>query len=144
MLAPVLVTEDPYAAASVFCQAGWKLEYETPAGRRRPRACVSLAQARVVLVTPQPRPAGRAAARAGSRAAAARAAARAEWTLPAAPGDRAAPSPYRLGEPSGERGFRAEIVGYRFLIIGRRSGPRPGADQHRPADRRARGRTAAA
>ena len=29
MLAPLLVTEDPYAAASVFSQAGWKLEYET-------------------------------------------------------------------------------------------------------------------
>ena len=115
MLAPVLVTEDPYAAASVFCQAGWKLEYETPRAGGAPRACVSLAQARVVLVTPQ-------AAR--------------QDTLPRGHGvvlqlhappnelsglfllhratGLAISEPAR--QPSGERGFRAEIVGYQFLI----------------------------
>ena len=120
MLAPVLVTEDPYAAASVFCQAGWKLEYETPRVDGAPRACVSLAQARVVLVTPQsttqPRqqdalPRGRGVV----------------LQLHAPPHELsglfllhratglAISEPAR--QPSGERGFRAEIVGYQFLII---------------------------
>ena len=56
MLAPRLVTEDPYAAASVFSQAGWKLEYETARTGVLPRACVSLAMARVILVTATSRP----------------------------------------------------------------------------------------
>ena len=56
MLAPLLVTEDPYAAASVFSQAGWKFEYETARSGVLPRACVSLAMARVILVTATSRP----------------------------------------------------------------------------------------
>ena len=51
MLAPLLVTEDPYAAASVFSQAGWKFESGGSSKAVKPRACVSLALARVVLVT---------------------------------------------------------------------------------------------
>ena len=51
MLAPLLATEDPYAAASVFSLAGWKLEYETPRVDARPQACVSLAMSRLVLVS---------------------------------------------------------------------------------------------
>ena len=52
MLAPLLVTEDPYAAASVFSEAGWKLEYETAGSGSQPRACLSLARSRIELVTP--------------------------------------------------------------------------------------------
>ncbi len=43
MLAPLLVTEDPYAAASTFSQAGWKLEYETARTDDRGRLPVSVA-----------------------------------------------------------------------------------------------------
>ena len=117
MLAPLLVTEDPYAAASVFCQAGWKLEYETPRLDGQPRACVSLALARVVLVTPKfgegvPELRGLGV----------------ELQLHVPPHELsglfllhratgvAVTDLYR--QPSGERGFSAEIVGYRFLILG--------------------------
>jgi NTP pyrophosphatase (non-canonical NTP hydrolase) len=50
MLAPILSTEDPYAAATTFCQAGWKLESNTSRERADARAEVSLAGSRVVLV----------------------------------------------------------------------------------------------
>jgi len=50
MLAPILSTEDPYAAATTFCQAGWKLESDTSRERADARAEVSLAGSRVVLV----------------------------------------------------------------------------------------------
>ena len=43
MLAPLLTTEDPYAAASEFSLAGWKLEHQTRAGRR-PTASVRIAR----------------------------------------------------------------------------------------------------
>ena len=36
MLAPLLATEDPYAAASIFSQAGWKVEYESVRERSNP------------------------------------------------------------------------------------------------------------
>ena len=114
MLAPLLVTEDPYAAASVFCQAGWKLEYETPRAGGQPRACVSLALARVVLVTPTvsaegvPEPRGLGV----------------ELQLHVPPHELSglfllhratgvAVTDLRR-QPSGERGFSAEIAGYRF------------------------------
>ena len=117
MLAPLLVTEDPYAAASTFSQAGWKLEYETARAAELPRACVSMALARVVLVTATSRladslPRGRGV----------------ELQLHVPPGDLsglfllhratgvAVTDLRRL--PSGERGFSAEIAGYRFLILG--------------------------
>ena len=116
MLAPLLVTEDPYAAASVFCAAGWKLEYETPRLDGQPRACVSLALARVVLVTPKfgegvPELRGLGV----------------EFQLHVPPHElsglfllhRAAgvavTDLYR--QPSGDRGFQAELAGYRFWIL---------------------------
>ena len=52
MLAPLLATEDPYAAASIFSQAGWKVEYESVRDQEQPRACLSLARSRVELVPP--------------------------------------------------------------------------------------------
>ena len=117
MLAPLLVTEDPYAAASVFSQAGWKLEYETARAGGLPRACVSLALARVVLVTATSRPADGLPRGLGV-----------VLQLHVPPGDLsglfllhratgvAVTDLHQV--PSGERGFSAEIVGYRFLIIG--------------------------
>ena len=117
MLAPLLVTEDPYAAASIFSQAGWKLEYETARAGGLPRACLSLALARVVLVTATSRPADGLPRGLGV-----------ELQLHVPPGDLsglfllhratgvAVTDLHQV--PSGERGFSAEIVGYRFLIIG--------------------------
>ena len=52
MLAPLLATEDPYAAASIFSQAGWKVEYESARDGDQPRACLSLAHSRIELVPP--------------------------------------------------------------------------------------------
>ena len=53
MLAPLLATEDPYAAASIFSQAGWKVEYESARDGDQPRACLSLAHSRIELVLPK-------------------------------------------------------------------------------------------
>ena len=117
MLAPLLVTEDPYAVASIFSQAGWKLEYETARAGGLPRACVSLALARVVLVTATSRPVDALPRGLGV-----------ELQLHVPPGDLsglfllhratgvAVTDLRRLS--SGERGFSAEIAGYRFLILG--------------------------
>lgn len=115
MLAPLLATEDPYAAASIFSQAGWKVEYESVRHEEQPRACLSLARSRVELVPPSdpyivPRGIG------------------IELQIHVPPGElsglfllhRAAGvvfSELRERRP-GERGFRAEIIGYRFLILG--------------------------
>ena len=117
MLAPLLVTEDPYAAASIFSQAGWKLEYETARAGALPRACVSLALARVVLLTAASRPADGLPRGLGV-----------ELQLHVPPGDLSGLFLLHRATgvavtdlqqvPSGERGFSAEIVGYRFLIIG--------------------------
>jgi NTP pyrophosphatase (non-canonical NTP hydrolase) len=115
MLAPLLATEDPYAAASIFSQAGWKVEYASVRDQEQPRACVSLARSRVELVLPSDRyivPRGLGI----------------EFQIHVPPNDlsglfllhRAAGVVYselRERRP-GERGFRAEIVGYRFLILG--------------------------
>ncbi|HEY5822275.1 MAG TPA: hypothetical protein VIT20_09890 [Propionibacteriaceae bacterium] len=125
MLAPVLAVRDPYAAATLFCQAGWKLESETSRQGPQPRACVSLALSRVHLVADPGAsdpddtvPNGR--------------------TQPSRPGielELHVP-PYELSglfllhraagvavsdlrnQPSGERGFRALICGYAFWILG--------------------------
>ena len=117
MLAPLLVTEDPYAAASIFSQAGWKLEYETARAGGLPRACVSLALARLVLVTATSRPTDGLPRGLGV-----------ELQLHVPPGDLSGLFLLHRATgvavtdlhavPSGERGFSAEIVGYRFLIIG--------------------------
>jgi NTP pyrophosphatase (non-canonical NTP hydrolase) len=116
MLAPLLVTEDPYAAASIFTQAGWKLEYETARAGGQPRACVSLAMARVVLVTPTSRPVDAVPRGLGV-----------ELQLHVPPRDLsglfllhrstgvAVTDLHQV--PTGERGFSAEIAGYRFLIL---------------------------
>ena len=115
MLAPLLATDDPYAAASIFSQAGWKVEYASVRDREQPRACLSLARSRIELVPPSdpyivPRGLG------------------VEFQIHVPPGElsglfllhRAAGVVYselRERRP-GERGFRAEIIGYRFLILG--------------------------
>jgi NTP pyrophosphatase (non-canonical NTP hydrolase) len=116
MLAPLLVTEDPYAAASIFSQAGWKLEYETARSGGQPRACVSLALARVVLVTPTSRPVDAVPRGLGV-----------QLQLHVPPRDLsglfllhratgvAVTDLHQV--PTGERGFSAEIAGYRFLIL---------------------------
>ena len=116
MLAPLLVTDDPYAAASVFSQAGWKLEYETARAGGQPRACVSLALARVVLVTPKSRSVDALPRGLGV-----------ELQLHVPPRDLSGlfllhratgVAVTDLDSTStGERGFSAEIVGYRFLIL---------------------------
>lgn len=117
MLAPLLVTEDPYAAASTFSQAGWKLEYETARKDTQTRACVSLALARVVLVTATSRPVDGLPRGLGV-----------ELQLHVPPGDLSGLFLLHRATgvavtdlhpmPSGERGFSAEIAGYRFLILG--------------------------
>lgn len=116
MLAPLLVTEDPYAAASIFSQAGWKLEYETARAGGQPRACVSLAMARVVLVTPTSRPVDAVPRGLGV-----------ELQLHVPPRDLsglfllhratgvAVTDLHQV--TTGARGFSAEIAGYRFLIL---------------------------
>jgi NTP pyrophosphatase (non-canonical NTP hydrolase) len=115
MLAPLLATEDPYAAASLFSQAGWKVEYQSVRQQEEPRACLSLARSRIELVPPSdpyivPRGLG------------------IEFQIHVSPHElsglfllhRAAGvvfSELRERRP-GERGFRAEIIGYHFLILG--------------------------
>jgi hypothetical protein len=115
MLAPLLATEDPYAAASIFSQAGWKVEYASVMDKEQPRACLSLARSRIELVPPSdpyivPRGVG------------------IELQIHVSPNElsgifllhRAAGVVYselRERRP-GERGFKAEIIGYRFLILG--------------------------
>jgi NTP pyrophosphatase (non-canonical NTP hydrolase) len=115
MLAPLLATEDPYAAALIFSQAGWKVEYASVRDQEQPRACLSLARSRIVLVPPTdpyivPRGLG------------------VEFQIHVPPNElsgvfllhRAAGVVYselRERRP-GERGFRAEIIGYRFLVLG--------------------------
>jgi len=114
MLAPLLATEDPYAAASIFSEAGWKVEYESARDGDQPRACLSLAHSRIELVPPSdpyvvPRGLG------------------IEFLIHVPPRElsalfllhRAAGVAYsemRERRP-GERGFRAEIIGYRFTIL---------------------------
>ena len=115
MLAPLLATEDPYAAASIFSEAGWKVEYQSFREQDQPRACLSLARSRIELVLPSdpyivPRGLG------------------VEFQIHVSPHElsglfllhRAAGVVYsELRERrGGERGFRAEIIGYRFLILG--------------------------
>lgn len=115
MLAPLLATDDPYAAASIFSQAGWKVEYASVRNTEQPRACVSLARSRVELVPPSDRyivPRGLGV----------------EFQIHVPPNElsglfllhRAAGVVYsELRERrDGQRGFRAEIIGYQFLILG--------------------------
>ena len=52
MLAPLLATEDPYSAASIFSLAGWKVEHQSLREQEHPRACLSLARSRIELVPP--------------------------------------------------------------------------------------------
>ena len=114
MLAPILATEDPYAAASVFRGAGWKVEYESARGGPYPSASVSLAQARVVLIgatMPADLPRG---VGAEFRVHVSEHEISGLFLLHRAAG-LALSEPRRL--PSGKRAFRAEIVGYRFLLV---------------------------
>jgi NTP pyrophosphatase (non-canonical NTP hydrolase) len=115
MLAPLLAADDPYGAASIFSQAGWKAEYASVWEKEQPSACMSLARSRIELVPPSdpyvvPRGIG------------------VEFQIHVPPNElsglfllhRAVGVVYselRERRP-GERGFRAEIIGYRFLILG--------------------------
>ena len=110
-----LATEDPYAAASIFSQAGWKVFYEAPREADQPRACLSLAHSRVELVPPSdpyivPRGLG------------------IEFQIHVPPRELSGLFLLHLAaglvfremrdRRPGERGFRAEIIGYRFTILG--------------------------
>ena len=120
MLAPILSTEDPYAAATTFCQAGWKLESDTSRDRADARAEVSLAGSRVVLVR-RPTPAS------AEPESAARLGAGIELKVTVPPQElsglfllhRSAGLAVSdiVRQPSGERSFRAEIAGYEFLVV---------------------------
>jgi NTP pyrophosphatase (non-canonical NTP hydrolase) len=108
MLAPLLATEDPYGAASIFSQAGWKVEHAAVRDQEQPRACLSLARSRIELVPPSdpyivPRGLG------------------VEFQIHVPPTELGGVfllhSVLRARRP-GERGFRAEIIGYHFLILG--------------------------
>ena len=51
MLRPLLATEDPYAAASIFSEAGWKVEYDSARDGDQLRACLA-SPFRIELVLP--------------------------------------------------------------------------------------------
>ena len=141
MLAPLLATEDPYSAASIFSQAGWKVEHQSLREQEHPRACLSLARSRIELVPPSdpyivPRGLG------------------IEFQIHVPPHElsglfllhRAAGvvfSELRERRP-GERGFRAEIIGYRFLILGGDPDPDLAMVATDPQDHGARGWAAGA
>jgi NTP pyrophosphatase (non-canonical NTP hydrolase) len=120
MLAPILSTEDPYAAATTFCQAGWKLESDTSRERADARAEVSLAGSRVVLVRYAARtsPESEAAARPGIGI---------ELQVTVPPQElsglfllhRSAGLAVSdiIRQPTGERGFRAQIAGFEFVVV---------------------------
>jgi NTP pyrophosphatase (non-canonical NTP hydrolase) len=119
MLAPILSTEDPYATATTFCQAGWKLESDTAQDRAGARAEVSLAGSRVMLVR-QP-------ARTASEPAAAPPGVGIELKVTVPPQELSglfllhrsvglAVSDI-VRQPAGERTFRAEIAGFEFMVV---------------------------
>jgi hypothetical protein len=120
MLAPILSTEDPYAAATTFCQAGWKLESDTSRDRADARAEVSLAGSRVVLVR-RPTPAS------AEPESAARLGAGIELKVTVPPQElsglfllhRSAGLAVSdiVRQPTGERAFQAEIAGFGFVVV---------------------------
>jgi hypothetical protein len=118
MLTPILATDDPYAAASLFVKAGWSLVFETPGESGDPLTCVALAGARVMLGTSAPEflhPASRPHKGAGVEF---------HVTVPRSQLDavygahrRQAESVTELAlQPWGERAFHATLSGFRFLI----------------------------
>jgi hypothetical protein len=120
MLAPILSTEDPYAAATTFCQAGWKLESDTARERADARAEVSLAGSRVVLVR-------RTAPTSQKPESAARPGVGIELKVTVPPQELSglfllhrstglAVSDI-VRQPTGERAFRAEIAGFEFVVV---------------------------
>jgi NTP pyrophosphatase (non-canonical NTP hydrolase) len=120
MLAPILSTEDPYAMATTFCQAGWKLESDTSRERADARAEVSLAGSRIILV-------GRSTRTSVEPGSASRPGAGLEFKVTVPPQElsglfllhRSAGLAVSdiIRRPSGERSFRAEIVGYGFVVV---------------------------
>jgi NTP pyrophosphatase (non-canonical NTP hydrolase) len=120
MLAPILSTEDPYAAATTFCQAGWKLESDTSRERADARAEVSLAGSRVVLVR-RPAPAS------SEPESVARLGAGIELKVTVPPQELSglfllhrsvglAVSDI-VRQPTGERAFRAQIAAFEFMVV---------------------------
>lgn len=115
MLAPILSTDDPYGAAASFSAAGWKVESDQRGQHQR--ASVSLAHARVILIPTTDRTAAMHSRGDGV-----------VFQLHVPPHELsglfllhravgvAVTDLFR--RPTGERGFEAEIVGYRFLILG--------------------------
>ena len=120
MLAPILSTEDPYAAATTFCQAGWKLESDTSRERADARAEVSLAGSRVVLVR-------QVAWTSAESESAARPGNRIELQITVPPQElsglfllhRSAGLAVSdiVRQPTGERAFQAEIAGFEFVVV---------------------------
>jgi len=127
MLTPILATDDPYQAATVFVEAGWSLVFATPRDCGDPLTCVALAGARVMLGTslPQFLPVqSRAHKGAGTEF---------HLAVPAADIDaiyqahsQHADSVTGIAQqPWGERAFHAVLLGYRFLIAADQAEPPP-------------------
>jgi NTP pyrophosphatase (non-canonical NTP hydrolase) len=120
MLAPILSTEDPYATATAFCQAGWKLESDTSREQAGVRAEVSLAGSRIVLV-------GRSTHTSVEPGSASRPGAGVEFKVTVPPQElsglfllhRSAGLAVSdiIRQPAGERSFRAEIAGFEFVVV---------------------------
>ena len=118
MLTPILATDDPYLAAAAFTDAGWSLVFMTPPDSGDPLACVSLADAQVMLGTSLPQfLADEAREHKGAGV-------ECHLTVPASDIDGifAAHKAHAdsvtdlVVQPWGERAFHAVLAGYRFLI----------------------------
>lgn len=118
MLTPILATDDPYAAAAAFTDAGWSLVFKTPPDSGDPLACVDLGGAQVMLGTSLPEflpDESRAHKGAGVEF---------HVTVPASEIDEifavhkahADSATDLVLQPWGERAFHAVLLGYRFLI----------------------------
>ncbi len=118
MLTPILATDDPYEAATVFVKAGWSLVFQTPENSGDPLTVVGLAGAQLMLGTSLPQ-----FLSAGSRP---HKGAGVEFHLTVPEDDidavfdahrQHADSVTELArQPWGELAFHAVVLGYKFLI----------------------------
>ena len=122
MLTPILATDDPYAAAVAFTDAGWSVIFKTPPDSGDPLTCVGLADAQVMLGTAAPEfLAARSREHKGAGV-------EFHITVPeseidaifAAHRERADSVSELVLQPWGERAFHAVLAGYRFLIAAER------------------------
>ena len=142
MLAPILSTEDPYAAATTFCQAGWKLESDTARERADATGLRSRSSGSRVVLVRRPAPAS------SEPESVARPGAGIELKVTVPPQELSglfllhrsvglAVSDI-VRQPAGERGFRAQIAGFEFVVVAGDPDPDLADDQHGPADHRPR------